>query len=235
MSTYKGKALGAIGHLGAFSFHETKNVISGEGRALLINDERFVEQAEVIREKGTNRRKFYRGEVDKYTWVDIGSSYLSGEIIAAFLWAQLQEAEAITNERLTIWNQYHNELAEFEQKGLLRRPIIPAHTIHNAHMYYILLESLEERTNVINRMKKKEINPVFHYVPLHNSPAGLKYGRAHGSLLVTEDLADRLLRLPLWMGMQEVKAVCAAIFGREKIWTHFERTHFERIKSRSAA
>lgn len=213
MSTYKGKALGAIGHLGALSFHETKNVISGEGGALLINDEQFVERAEIIREKGTNRSRFFRGEVDKYTWVDIGSSYLPGEVVAAFLWAQLQEAEAITNERLKIWDQYHNELAELEQKGVLRRPIIPSHTKHNAHMYYILLDSLEERTNVINRMKKKDINPVFHYVPLHSSPAGLKFCHVHGHLPVTEDLADRLLRLPLWFGLQEVKTVCAAIFG----------------------
>ncbi len=214
MSTYKGRALGSIGHLGALSFHETKNLISGEGGALLINDERFLERAEVIREKGTNRSRFFRGEVDKYTWVDIGSSYLPGEIIAAFLWAQLQKAEEITNERLNIWQQYHHELAELESSGLLRRQIVPEHTQHNAHMYYILLNSLEERTDVINRLKRKNINTVFHYVPLHNSPAGLKFCRTHGSLPVTEDLSDRLLRLPLWVGLQEAKIVSAELFER---------------------
>lgn len=213
MSTYKGNALGAIGHLGAFSFHETKNVISGEGGALIINDERFVKRAEIIREKGTNRSQFFRGQVDKYTWVDIGSSYLPSEIIAAFLWAQLQETDAITQKRLDIWDQYHSELAVFEEKGYLRRPIIPAETKHNAHMYYILLNSLEERTKVIERLKKKDIYAVFHYVPLHSSPGGLKFGRKSGELPVTEDLSDRLLRLPLWVGMNEVKAVCVELFG----------------------
>ncbi|HYN54073.1 MAG TPA: dTDP-4-amino-4,6-dideoxygalactose transaminase [Methylotenera sp.] len=213
MSTYKGRALGSIGHLGTLSFHETKNLISGEGGALLINDERFIERAEIVREKGTNRSRFFRGEIDKYTWVDIGSSYLPGELISAFLWAQFQKAEEITNERLNIWHQYHNELAEFEDKGLLRRQIVPEHTQHNAHMYYILLNSLEERTHVIERLKKKNINAVFHYVPLHSSPAGLKFGRAHGTLSVTEDLAERLLRLPLWIGLLQTKIVCAELFG----------------------
>jgi dTDP-4-amino-4,6-dideoxygalactose transaminase len=213
MSTYKGKALGSIGHFGTLSFHETKNVISGEGGALLINDDRFVERAEIIREKGTNRSSFFRGQIDKYTWADIGSSYLPGEITAAFLWAQLQEAENITNARHKIWNQYHSELAELEDKGLLRRPIFPEHTKHNAHMYYILLESLKERTNVINRLKMKNIDSVFHYVPLHTSPAGMRYCRTHGSLANTVDLADRLLRLPMWMGFQETHAVKAALFG----------------------
>lgn len=213
MSTYKGRALGSIGHLGTLSFHETKNLISGEGGALLINDERFIERAEIIREKGTNRSRFFRGEVDKYTWVDIGSSYLPGEIISAFLWAQLQHAEEITNERLNIWHQYHHELEGFEDRGWLRRQIVPAHTQHNAHMYYILLNSLDERTQVIDRLKKKNINSVFHYVPLHSSPAGLKFGRTHGPLAVTEDLSDRLLRLPLWFGLQETKTVCDALFS----------------------
>ena len=212
MSTYKGKALGSIGNFGTLSFHETKNVISGEGGALLINDERFVERAEIIREKGTNRSSFFRGQIDKYTWADIGSSYLPGEITAAFLWAQLLEAETITNARLEIWNQYHNELTALEDKGLLRRPIIPENTKHNGHIYYIILESLAERTNVIDRLKKKNINAVFHYVPLHSSPGGLKFCRTHGSLLVTDNLADRLLRLPLWLGFQETQAVTAALF-----------------------
>jgi dTDP-4-amino-4,6-dideoxygalactose transaminase len=213
MSTYKGNALGAIGHLGTFSFHETKNVISGEGGALIINDERFIKRAEIIREKGTNRSQFFRGLVDKYTWIDIGSSYLPSEIIAAFLWAQLQEADTITQKRLDIWDQYHSELAIFEEKGYLRRPIIPAETKHNAHMYYILLNSLEERTKVIERLKKKDINAVSHYVPLHSSPGGLKFGRKNAELPVTKDLSDRLLRLPLWVGMNEAKTICAELFG----------------------
>ncbi len=213
MSTYKGKPLGAMGHLGAYSFHETKNVISGEGGALIINDERFINRAEIIREKGTNRSQFFRGQIDKYTWVDIGSSFLPSEITAAFLWAQLQEADDITQKRLDIWHQYHTELARYEEKGYLRRPIIPVETKHNAHMYYILLNSLEERTKVIERLKKKNINAVFHYVPLHSSPGGLKYGRKSGELSITEDLSDRLLRLPLWVGMNEVKAICAELFG----------------------
>lgn len=212
MSTYKGKALGSIGHLGTLSFHETKNVISGEGGALLINDDRFVERAEIIREKGTNRSSFFRGQIDKYTWADIGSSYLPGEITAAFLWAQLLEAESITNARLEIWNQYHGELAELENKGLLRRQTIPENTKHNAHMYYILLNSLDERTEVINRLKKKDINSVFHYVPLHSSPAGLKFCRTNGSLAVTNNLADRLLRLPMWLGLKETNLVTSALF-----------------------
>ena len=213
MSTYKGKVLGSIGHLAAISFHETKNVISGEGGALLINDERFIERAEIIREKGTNRSKFFRGEIDKYTWVEIGSSYLPGEITAAFLWAQLQEAQSITDERLRIWEQYHGEMAKYEQLGFIRRPIVTPHTKHNGHMYYILFNSLEDRTEAIVRMKKKDINPVFHYVPLHSSPAGLKYCRTHGSLKLTENLADRLLRLPLWFDLQDTKTVSDAIFG----------------------
>ncbi len=212
MSTYKGRALGSIGHLGAYSFHETKNVISGEGGALLINDERFEKRSEIIREKGTNRSQFFRGQVDKYTWVDIGSSYLPSEIIAAFLWAQLQEADDITQKRLAIWDQYHAEFAAYEEKGLLRRPIVPVQAKQNAHMYYILLNSLEERTLVIDRLKKQDINAVFHYVPLHSSPGGQKYGRPHGDLVITNDLSDRLLRLPLWVGMDEVKKICAAIF-----------------------
>lgn len=202
MSTYKGKPLGTIGHLGAYSFHETKNVISGEGGALLINDERFLERAEIIREKGTNRSQFFRGQVDKYTWVDIGSSYLPGEVIAAFLWAQLEDAELITRKRLAIWDQYHSEFMLLEQKDMLRRPVVPDYCQHNAHMYYILLESLEKRTALIVKLKQEGINAVFHYVPLHSSPAGRQYGRVSGELKNTEDLADRLLRLPMWLGMK---------------------------------
>lgn len=201
MSTYKGKALGAIGHMGTFSFHETKNVISGEGGALLINDDRFAERAEIIREKGTNRSLFFRGQVDKYTWVDIGSSYLPSEIIAAFLWAQLEDAESITQLRMAIWQRYHEALAPLEAAGKLRRPIIPEGCVHNAHMYYILLESLEQRTEVIKRLKAQGVNPVFHYVPLHSSPAGRKYGRTGSEMKHTNTLSDRLLRLPLWVGL----------------------------------
>lgn len=203
MSTYKGRPLGAIGQLSALSFHETKNVIAGEGGALLINDERFAERAEIIREKGTNRSLFFRGQVDKYTWVDVGSSYLPGEIIAAFLWAQMEEADAITKRRLAMWNTYHQWFAEAEQAGKLRRPIVPAHCTHNAHMYYILLPDLERRTAVIAKLKAAGVYGVFHYIPLHSSPAGRKFARAHGEMMVTDDIADRLLRLPLWAGLEE--------------------------------
>jgi len=201
MSAQRGRALGAIGHLGALSFHETKNVISGEGGALLVNDAAFAERAEIVREKGTNRASFFRGEVDKYTWVDIGSSYLPGEIIAAFLWAQLEEAEAITERRRTLWNHYHQRLEPLERTGRLRRPVIPAGCRHNAHLYYILLPSLEARTRLIGRLRARDIHAVFHYVPLHSSPAGKRFGRAVGSMTNTDALADRLLRLPLWLGM----------------------------------
>ena len=201
MSSYKGKPLGAIGHMGTYSFHETKNVISGEGGALLVNDSSFSERAEIIREKGTNRSLFFRGQVDKYTWVDIGSSYLPSEIIAAFLWAQLEDAQAITARRMAIWQKYHHALSGLETAGKLRRPIVPADCVHNAHMYYVLLDSLTKRTEVIARLKLKGINSVFHYVPLHSSPAGKKYGRASGQLPNTEALADRLVRLPIWLGM----------------------------------
>jgi dTDP-4-amino-4,6-dideoxygalactose transaminase len=202
MSTYKGKPLGAIGHLGAYSFHETKNIIAGEGGALLINDERFAERAEIIREKGTNRSQFFRGQVDKYTWMDIGSSYLPGEVIAAFLWAQMEEADVITKKRKTIWKQYHEALAPLEAAGALRRPIISKDCQHNASMYYILLESLEKRTELIGHLKEQCVNAVFHYVPLHSSPAGRRYGRIHGDISVTDDVSGRLLRLPLYCELE---------------------------------
>lgn len=201
-ATYKNKPLGTIGHMGAYSFHETKNVISGEGGALLINDERFVERAEIIREKGTNRSKFFRGQVDKYTWVELGSSYLPGEVIAAFLWAQFEDIANITQRRLDIWDRYNDGLLPLEKEGLIRRPTFPKDCIHNAHMYYIILNSLESRTHLISQMKTRDIHPVFHYVPLHNSPAGLKYGRSSGDLSVTEDISERLLRLPMWTGLE---------------------------------
>jgi len=203
MATYKNKALGAIGHLGTFSFHETKNITSGEGGALLINDERFVERAEIIREKGTNRSRFFRGQVDKYTWVDIGSSYLPGELIAAFLLAQIEEAHIITERRMAVWEKYHEAFAPLEKCGTLRRPVISDGCQHNAHMYYLLMNSLQTRNMYISRLKDIGINAVFHYVPLDSSPAGRRYGRSSGSLEVTRLVSESLVRLPLWVGLDE--------------------------------
>lgn len=202
-STYKGRPLGSMGAFGALSFHETKNVISGEGGALLVNDPAYVERAEVIREKGTNRSKFFRGQVDKYTWVDIGSSYLPGEIIAAFLAAQLEQGEEITRMRLALWDRYHAWAKEFEDREQVRRPVIPAHCAHNAHMYYLLLPSLGQRTTFIEAMKTNGVGTVFHYIPLHSSPAGQRFGRTAGKLPVTDDVSDRLVRLPLFPGLAD--------------------------------
>lgn len=203
MSSYKGRPLGSIGDMAAVSFHETKNIISGEGGALLVNNERFIERAEVIREKGTNRTLFFRGQVDKYTWVDVGSSYLPGEIIAAFLWAQMEDADAITKRRLAMWHTYHQWFDEAERAGKLRRPVVPAHCTHNAHMYYILLPDLARRTAVIEQLRVADVHTVFHYIPLHSAPAGRKFARAHGEMMVTDDTADRLLRLPMYAGLEE--------------------------------
>jgi dTDP-4-amino-4,6-dideoxygalactose transaminase len=205
MSAYKGRPLGSIGHLAALSFHETKNIISGEGGALLINDARFVERAEIIREKGTNRSQFYRGQVDKYTWTDFGSSYLPGELISAFLWAQMEEADAITRRRLALWERYHERFESAERDGSVRRPVIPADCQHNAHMYYLLLPDLERRTAFIGRLKERGILSVFHYVPLHRSPCGLRCSRADGDLAGTLELSDRLVRLPLWLGLEDAQ------------------------------
>jgi dTDP-4-amino-4,6-dideoxygalactose transaminase len=201
LTTQHGRSLGAIGDLGTLSFHETKNVISGEGGALLVNDARLIERAEIVREKGTDRSRFFRGEVDKYTWVDIGSSFLPGEIIAAFLWAQLEDAESITARRIELWNRYYARLEGCERAGRIRRPVVPAGCRHNAHMYYVLLPSPEQRTRLIGRLRARGIGAVFHYVPLHSSPAGRRYGRAAGPMRHTDDLSARLLRLPLWLGM----------------------------------
>lgn len=201
MASYKGRALGSIGDIGAYSFHETKNVISGEGGALLVNDPKIVLRAEVIREKGTDRSRFFRGEVDKYTWQEVGSSFLPGELIAAFLWAQLEEADRITEDRLDSWRRYHELLEPLETKGFLRRPIVPEGCQHNAHMYYVLLASEIDRQEVLAEFKRNEIFSVFHYVPLHSSPAGIRYGRAHGELEVTVRQSERLIRLPLWVGL----------------------------------
>jgi dTDP-4-amino-4,6-dideoxygalactose transaminase len=210
MASYKGKALGSIGDLAAYSFHETKNVISGEGGALLVNDPALSLRAEIIREKGTDRSRFFRGEVDKYTWQEVGSSFLPGELIAAFLWAQLEEADRITQERLATWQRYHDLLEPMESKGLLRRPIVPDGCQHNAHMYYVLLAPDIDRQAVLGEFKRNDLGSVFHYVPLHSSPAGQRYGRPHGALDVTNRQSDRLVRLPLWVGLtedQQVKVV----------------------------
>lgn len=203
MSTYKGRPLGGIGHMAALSFHETKNIISGEGGALLINDPRFVERAEMIREKGTNRSQFFRGQVDKYTWVDIGSSYLPGEIVAAFLWAQMEEADAINKRRLDIWANYHQWFASLANAEKVHRPAAPRECVHNAHMYYLLMPSLTHRTTFIERLKAKGIHTVFHYIPLHSSPRGQTKGRTAGDMGNTDSVANRLVRLPLWLGLED--------------------------------
>jgi dTDP-4-amino-4,6-dideoxygalactose transaminase len=238
MSTYKGRPLGGIGHLAAISFHETKNVISGEGGALLINDPKYIERAEIIWEKGTNRSQFFRGQVDKYTWVDIGSSYLPGEIIAAFLWAQLEQAESLTQRRLAIWDLYYQAFAGLEDEDKVRRPVVPPQCRHNAHMYYLLFPDLESRTDLLEKLKVSGVNAVFHYVPLHSSPAGRKYGRAHGDLSYTQNASDRLVRLPLWVGMggEDVMRVVGTVREALKGWSphqgpqYVERTEIVRRK-----
>lgn len=217
MSCYKDRALGGIGDLGAYSFHETKNVISGEGGALLVNDPAMALQAEIIREKGTDRSRFFRGEVDKYTWQSLGSSFLPGEITAAFLWAQLEEAQRITDARLAIWNSYHQLLESLEVDGLLRRPIIPQDCKHNAHMYYILLALDIDRQKVLDHFKQSGVGAVFHYVPLHTSPAGQNFGRAHGVLDVTVQQSNRLIRLPLWVGLSEQQQINVVQVLREAV------------------
>lgn len=203
MAKYKGKSLGSIGDLGAYSFHETKNVISGEGGALLINNPTFAERAEIIREKGTDRSRFLRGAVDKYTWQDVGSSYLPGELTAAFLWAQLEEADSITKKRIYIWDRYHAAFEVSEKKGLLRRPRIPFGVEHNAHMYYLLLPSAQKRNEVLEALRQHRVNAIFHYIPLHSAPAGRKFGRVMGDLHVTDAVSSQILRLPLWVGIND--------------------------------
>ena len=204
LSRYRGRHLGTLGALGALSFHETKNVISGEGGALLVNDPALFARAEAIREKGTNRSRFFRGEVDKYTWVEPGSSYLPGEITAAFLAAQLEDAQALTARRLAIWDLYHAWAAPHEAAGRVRRPIIPTECEHNAHMYYLLLPDLASRTQFIADLRAAGVYAVFHYVPLHSSPAGQRFARSAGPLPVTERVGDCLVRLPMWIGLEEV-------------------------------
>ncbi len=202
LSSYNGKALGTIGDLGALSFHETKNIISGEGGALLVNKSELIDRAEIIREKGTNRNSFFRGEVDKYTWVDIGSSYLPSELAAAFLWAQMEQAEEITGRRLAMWDAYHTGFEKLELEGLVRRPVVPQRCIHNAHMYYLLLPTANARTQFIHSLDNDDIHSVFHYVPLHSSPMGIRHGRRADDLDVTCNISERLVRLPLWIGLE---------------------------------
>ena len=202
MSTYKGRPLGSIGQLGALSFHETKNIIAGECGALIVNDPAFVERAEIVREKGTNRSQYFRGQVDKYTWVDLGSSFLPGEIVAAFLLAQMDEADALTRRRLDMWSTYHQWFESIEKSGKVRRPIVPRECGHNAHMYYLLLPDLAARTEFITRLDERGVQGVFHYVPLHSSPLGQQVGRTHGDMSNTQSLSERLVRLPLWLGLE---------------------------------
>jgi dTDP-4-amino-4,6-dideoxygalactose transaminase len=202
-SCYGEKPCGSIGDLGCYSFHETKNVSCGEGGALLINKELYIEQAEIILEKGTNRSKFFRGQVDKYTWVDLGSSYLPSDMLAAYLYPQLQNMEKINAHRAELWNNYHNNFEDFEKREIVKRPFIPANCKHNAHLYYLRFNSLEIRSKFIEFMKAKGIMCIFHYVPLHSSPAGKKYGKAASSMKNTDNASDTLVRLPLFYGMSK--------------------------------
>jgi dTDP-4-amino-4,6-dideoxygalactose transaminase len=204
MSTWKGKALGTIGHIGCFSFHETKNYTAGgEGGATLINDPALVERAEIIREKGTNRSQFFRGQVDKYTWRDIGSSYLMADLQAAYLWAQLEAASAINAQRLRLWQSYYSALQPIAASGRITLPTIPSTCQHNAHMFYIKLHDIDDRTALINWLKEAEILAVFHYIPLHSSPAGQRFGRFHGEDRYTQSESERLLRLPLFYNLTD--------------------------------
>lgn len=216
MSTYKGKALGTIGDYGCFSFHETKNLSMGEGGALLIKNPEDIERAEIIREKGTNRSKFFRGEIDKYTWVAPGSSYLPSELNAAFLFAQMEKAQDIYDDRMNSWNRYYELLKPLEDEGKIELPTIPAGCTHNAHMFYIKLKDLEERTALIDNLRRSAISSVFHYVPLHSSPAGSRCGRFHGDDKYTTKESERLTRLPMYYGLKanEIERICDLI-------THF--------------
>lgn len=213
MSSYKGKPLGTIGDYGCFSFHETKNYSMGEGGALLIKDIENAELAEIIREKGTNRSKFFRGQIDKYTWVEAGSSYLPSDLNAAYLWAQLEVADKVYDDRMATWNLYYENLKELAEAGKIELPFIPEDCVHNAHMFYIKTKDLAERTELINFLKANEISSVFHYIPLHDAPAGQKYGRFHGEDRYTTKESERLLRLPLYYGLESEKTrfVCEKI------------------------
>ncbi len=202
-ASYHGRPLGSIGHFATFSFHETKNVQCGEGGALIVNDSQFVRRAEVIQEKGTDRSRFFRGEINKYTWQDTGSSYLLSEIATAFLWAQLEHVERITAERLAIWIRYYDALEELEREDLIRRPIIPPGCVHSGHLFYVLLPTGETRDRVIQALARCGVHAVFHYLPLHSSPGGRRFGRLGGPVPITENVSERLLRLPLWVGMSD--------------------------------
>jgi len=215
MAEYKGKPLGTIGHLGAFSFHETKNYTSaGEGGLLIVNDDKFIERAEIIREKGTNRSQFFRGMVDKYTWVDIGSNYLMNDVSAAYLWGQLEVAEEINEFRLRAWNRYYNGLLELEREGFIELPTVPKHCRHNGHIFYIKVENLRIRTELLSFLKEQGIQAAFHYVPLHSSPAGQRYGRFHGVDKFTTKESERLIRLPLFFNIkdEEIDYVIESIY-----------------------
>ena len=201
MAYYQGRALGSIGDLGTFSFHATKNIISGEGGALLVNNPELTEPALIIREKGTDRSRFFRGEIDKYTWQRIGSSFLPGELIAAFLWAQLEEAKIITQRRLESWDFYHSALESLEKEGFIQRPIVPKDCQHNAHIYYVLLAPDMNCQAVVSKLNQDGINVMRHYFPLHSSPGGKAYGRVHESMAITDKQTERLVRLPLWLGL----------------------------------
>lgn len=211
MSTYKGKSLGTIGDFGCFSFHETKNFSMGEGGALLINNEEYIESAEIIREKGTNRSKFWRGQIDKYTWVDYGSSYLPSELNAAYLWAQLEVADKIQKNRVEAWKLYYDELVELN--NIIELPTVPENCIHNAHMFYIKCKNLQERTKFITYMKEKGFGCVFHYIPLHSAPAGVKFGRFSGEDVYTTQESDKLVRLPMYYGITEtdIMNICRTV------------------------
>ncbi len=218
MSSYKGRALGTIGDFGCYSFHETKNYSMGEGGAILINSPDYVERAEVLREKGTNRARFFRGQVDKYTWVDIGDSFLPSELNAAYLWAQLERADEINADRLHSWEEYRRAFADLEEKGLVDLPVIPEGCVHNAHMFYLKCRDLQERTALIAWLKKNDILAVFHYVPLHSAPAGLRFGRFAGEDRYTTAESDRLVRLPMYYGLtdadrERVIAAVRAFYG----------------------
>ncbi len=206
MATYKGRWLGTIGDFGCYSFHETKNYSMGEGGALVLNDPKYIERAEVLREKGTNRSRFYRGEIDKYTWVDFGDSFLPSELNAAFLWAQLEKAEEINENRLRSWKNYEEALSPLAAAGKLELPVVPEGCGHNGHMFYVKCRDLEERTKLIAFLKERDISAVFHYVPLHSAPAGRKFGRFHGEDEVTTRHSDRLVRLPMYYGLTEEDA-----------------------------
>jgi dTDP-4-amino-4,6-dideoxygalactose transaminase len=202
-STYRGRPAGSFGVMSAISFHETKNVIAGEGGALVVNDERLTERAEIVREKGTNRSRFLRGQVDKYTWVDLGSSFLPSELTAAFLHAQMEDADEITRRRREVWHWYAERFADLEQRGALRRPVIPEGCEHNAHMFYLLTNDAVTRSRLLEFLNENGVNAVFHYVPLHSAAAGRRFGRAVGPMTNTNDASERLIRLPLWIGMTE--------------------------------